>query len=109
MARARLDHASRLIAEHLPGWTHRRPAGGLSLWLRIPSGDAAELTTVALRHGVALVPGVVCSPSGRWTDYIRLPFAGDPATLEDGIRRIAAAWTEHAGERRKGRAVEVVV
>src|SRR5262245_1521481 len=108
--RTRLDHATRLLAKHLPGWTYRRPAGGLSLWLRLPAGDASELGTVALRHGVAIVPGSVNSPEGRWTDHIRLPFVADPETIDDGLRRVAAAWAEYAPDRRsRRRAVGVLV
>jgi DNA-binding transcriptional MocR family regulator len=101
--RTHLAHATRLLAQHLPDWTYRRPAGGLSLWLRIPAGDASELATVALRRGVAIVPGTVNSPEGRWPDHVRLPFAPDLATMEEGIRRVAAAWKEYAPESRSRR------
>src|SRR5438093_455313 len=108
--RTRLDHAARVLAKHLPDWTYRRPAGGLSLWIRLPAGDASELAAIALRRGVAIVPGSVNSPEGRWADHIRLPFAADPKTMEDGIQRVAAAWAEYAPERRsRRRAVGVLV
>ena len=108
--RARLDHTARLLAKHLPDWTYARPRGGLTLWLRIPEGNVAELAAVALRHGVAIVPGTVNSPEGRWADHLRLPFVGDPATTAAGIERIAAAWAEYAPERRtRRRAVGVLV
>jgi DNA-binding transcriptional MocR family regulator len=107
--RARLDHAARLLAQHLPDWTYRRPAGGLSLWLRIPAGDATELSAVALRHGVAIVPGTVNSPEGRGTDHLRLPFVAAHGTMEDGIRRVAAAWAEYAPEERRSRRQSVGV
>jgi DNA-binding transcriptional MocR family regulator len=105
-----LEHAVRLLGKHLPDWTYRRPAGGLSLWVRIPAGDVAELSELALRRGVAIVPGTVNSPEGRWSDHLRLPFVSSPATMEEGIRRIAEAWAEYAPERRAGRrAVGVLV
>jgi DNA-binding transcriptional MocR family regulator len=64
----------------------------------------------ALRRGVAIVPGSVCSPEGRWSDHLRLPFVASPETLEDGIRRIGDAWAEYAPERRaRRRAVGVLV
>jgi DNA-binding transcriptional MocR family regulator len=108
--RTHLEHAVRLLQKHLPDWSWRRPAGGLSLWLRMPAGDATELAATALRHGVAIVPGRVNSPEGRWPDHVRLPFAAEPARMEEGIRRIAAAWSEIAPERRaKRRAVGVLV
>ena len=108
--RAHLEHATRLLAKHLPDWSYRRPAGGLSLWVRLPAGNAAELAALALRRGVAIVPGTVNSPEGRWADHMRLPFVAEPAKMEEGIRRIAAAWAEHAPERRaERRAVGVLV
>ena len=108
--RTRLDHAARILAKHLPDWTYRRPAGGLSLWIGLPAGDASELAAIALRRGVAIVPGSVNSPEGRWADHIRLPFAADPKTMEEGIQRVAAAWAEYAPERRsRRRAVGVLV
>jgi len=92
--RSGLEHVTRLMAKHLPDWTYRRPAGGLSLWVAIPAGDAAELARVAQRHGVAIVPGSINSPEGRWADHLRLPFTAEPRILEEGLRRIAAAWSE---------------
>jgi DNA-binding transcriptional MocR family regulator len=108
--RTHLEHATRLLAQHLPDWTWRRPEGGLSLWLRMPAGNASELAAAALRRGVAIVPGTVNSPEGRWTDHVRLPFVLPPAKMEEGIRRIAAAWAEYAPARRAvRRAASVLV
>ncbi|GAC1315166.1 MAG: hypothetical protein NVSMB2_06050 [Chloroflexota bacterium] len=36
--------------------------------------------------------GRVASADGSFADYVRLPFGHDPATLQEGIRRLAAAW-----------------
>jgi DNA-binding transcriptional MocR family regulator len=108
-ARERLAHVTSLLAKHLPGWTFRPPAGGLSLWLRIPAGDAAELAAVALRHGVAIVPGTTSSPEGGFRDHLRFPFVAEPRVMERGIRRLADAWTEYAPDRPGRRAVGVVV
>ena len=108
--RAGLEQATGMIAKHLPEWAYRRPAGGLSLWVRIPAGDVAELSEVALRRGVAIVPGTVNSPEGRWSDHLRLPFVAAPETMEEGIRRIADAWAEYApGRRSRKRSVDVLV
>jgi DNA-binding transcriptional MocR family regulator len=94
--RERLDRMTGLLAEHLPEWSHRRPAGGLTLWVRIPTGDVSELAAVALRHGVAIVPGTTNSPEGRFRDHLRLPFVAEAETVREGIRRLAAAWAEYA-------------
>ena len=55
--RERLDRLTRLLARSLPSWTWEAPAGGLSLWVKLPQGDANAFAQVALRHGVAVVPG----------------------------------------------------
>ncbi len=102
-ARERLDHATRLLARHLPSWTFRRPAGGLSLWIRIPLGDVAEFATLARGRGVAIVPGTANSPEGRFHDHLRLPFVSEPAIVAEGIQRLAAAWEEYAAGRRDDR------
>jgi DNA-binding transcriptional MocR family regulator len=108
--RTRLDHVTRLLARHLPDWTYPRPAGGLSLWIQIPSGSVSDLAPIAARRGVAIVPGTVNSPAGRWADHLRLPFIGEPEQVEEGIKRIAAAWAEYAPDRHaRRRAVGVLV
>ena len=55
--RPRRDRLASLLKARLPEWRFARPAGGLFLWVRLPSGDAREFAQVALRHGVVIVPG----------------------------------------------------
>jgi DNA-binding transcriptional MocR family regulator len=81
-----------LLAEHLPEWSYRRPDGGLSLWPRLPHGDADQLAEIALRHGVAIVPGPTCSPDGGQRDRVRLPLVRDPEVMQAAIERLAAAF-----------------
>jgi DNA-binding transcriptional MocR family regulator len=84
-----------LVQKHLPGWTWRKPDGGLLLWARMPAGDANELAQVARRHGVAIVPGSANSPEHRFADHVRLPFVAEPAVMKEGISRLARAWQEY--------------
>jgi DNA-binding transcriptional MocR family regulator len=93
--RPRRDLLAALLAEHLPDWTFRRPAGGLFLWTKLPSGDAREFAQTCLRHGVVVLPGPVMSASDRYTAYLRLPFLAEPATLRVGVRRLATAWRDY--------------
>ncbi|HTO87130.1 MAG TPA: PLP-dependent aminotransferase family protein [Thermoanaerobaculia bacterium] len=102
--RERLDWLTRLLARHLPDWTWVAPAGGLSLWVRLPRGSADELAAVALRHGVSIVPGPLASPDGGFQDHLRLPFVLDRETMEEGIRRLARAWSACAGTTPRARA-----
>ncbi|MDP4025302.1 PLP-dependent aminotransferase family protein [Methylobacterium sp. NEAU 140] len=53
-----------------------QPRGGYFLWMRLPDGgDAAEVARRALPRGMVLAPGVVFSPSGGWTDFLRFNVA----------------------------------
>ena len=89
---AQLTAASRLVAELLPDFGYRPPAGGLNLWLRLPYGSANEFAEVAARHGVAIVPGDLLSAGGYLNDRIRVVYARPFAVLEEGFQRLAAAW-----------------
>lgn len=80
----------------LPGWSWQRPKGGLSIWARIPAGSATELAQIAARNGVLIAPGPLMSPTGRFDEFVRLPFGHEPAVLREGIRRLASAWQSYA-------------
>ena len=90
------DQASALLEELLPSWTWTPPAGGVSLWVRLPHGNAADFAEVALRHGVAIVAGPTFCADEGCQEYLRLPFCLDTARLESGIRRLARAWAAYA-------------
>jgi len=89
-----------LLKKRLPDWEFSPPAGGLFLWARLPRGDAQELAQLALRHGVLILPGNTMSASGMQSRYVRLPFLAEPATLRQGIDRLAAAWREYQSSTR---------
>ena len=100
----KLDGLTGHLKRRLPEWSWRRPAGGLLLWARLPRGNASEFAQVAERHGVALVPGSVNSPTGGFSHYVRLPFILDEAQLAEGVTRLARAWTEYETSARERRA-----
>jgi DNA-binding transcriptional MocR family regulator len=93
--RPRRELFAALLAEYLPEWTFRSPAGGLFLWTKLPSGDARDFAQTSLRHGVVVLPGSVMSASDRCTAYLRLPFLAEPETLRLGVRRLASAWRDY--------------
>lgn len=72
------------------------PAGGGSLWLRLPGGGAEEsaLVSAALRASVAIAPGrpYFCAepPAG----HVRLSFAAvsGAAEIAEGVRRLRTAF-----------------
>jgi len=89
------DLVCALLDEHLPEWSYRRPAGGLSLWIRLPRGNADEFADLALRHGVAVVPGPALSVDEGNRGALRLVFARPEPLLREGVQRLAAAWSNY--------------
>ena len=105
----RMELLRALIAERLPGWTSNQPAGGHLLWVRLPRGDAAEFSQMALRHGVAVVAGSVSSPDGSMTDWLRIPFVLERPALTEGVRRLAEAWERYSASLSSREPVKVVL
>jgi 2-aminoadipate transaminase len=76
------------------------PDGGFFLWLELPERvDTRELFAVALREGVAYIPGPAFSPSGRYANQLRLCFASTgPERIREGVRRLRRAVDELYGQ-----------
>ncbi len=81
-----------LLSDALPSWSWQEPAGGASLWVRLPQPVATGFAQLALRHGVAIVPGPVFSAAEHCEEHLRLPYAVPPGPLQAGVRRLANAW-----------------
>jgi DNA-binding transcriptional MocR family regulator len=95
--RIRYEVLAEALHRHLPRWTWTEPGGGLSLWVRIPGSSANAFAEQALRYDVAVAPPHTLSASGQHADRLRISFAGPPAELEEGVRRLAGAWSRSAG------------
>jgi DNA-binding transcriptional MocR family regulator len=80
------------LRSHLPDWDWDEPAGGLSLWVRLPTPDAERVAHLALREGVAVATSEGLAPAGGHPDRLRLSFAPPEPLLAEGVRRLAAAW-----------------
>ncbi len=93
---ARLERRRRVLTEHLrgrlPEWRWDEPAGGLSLWVRLPTPNAERVAHLALRHGVAVATAEGLSPGGGHPDRLRLSFALPEPLLAEAVDRLAAAW-----------------
>jgi len=94
---SRYETLTRSLTESLPSWTWDRPAGGLSIWVRLPTPTAENFAQAALRHGVAVATAPALSPSTRHVDRLRLSFSGPPELLEEGVRRLARTWNAYTG------------
>jgi DNA-binding transcriptional MocR family regulator len=88
----RREHCLAALSAHLPEWTWTRPAGGLSVWARLPGTDTDRFAAVAREHGVAVAPGSLFSPDGRHRDRLRLSFALPPDLLDQAVAGLAQAW-----------------
>ncbi|WP_020579279.1 PLP-dependent aminotransferase family protein [Actinopolymorpha alba] len=96
-----------LLTDHLPAWTWQRPRGGASLWVRIPTDSVTSFAHVALRFGVAILPGTAFSPAGVPDDHTRLPYALPRGALVAGVQRLTRAWNAYTDGHRDLPAVGV--
>ncbi|MBP2472954.1 DNA-binding transcriptional MocR family regulator [Crossiella equi] len=107
--KARHDLLCGLLAEHLPRWRFRPAGGGQCLWVRLPQGEASAYAQVALRHGVAVLPGDALSVAGEGARHLRIPFTGPPERITESVRRLAAAWRVYRREGHEPAAVHAMV
>jgi DNA-binding transcriptional MocR family regulator len=84
------------LERRLPDWTWTLPPGGLSMWARLPHGDATEFAQVALRHGVSLLAGPSVSPEGGHAQHLRLVYVHEPQVIAESVKRLAQAWDAYA-------------
>lgn len=91
-----LETATNAIAQFLPDWEWQPPAGGPHLWVRMPPGaDSTAFSHVALRKGLALVPGaLLAADDSRAGDRIRLPLYPSGDALASAIRLMADVWRQ---------------
>ena len=82
-----------LLGAELPSWSCEVPAGGLSLWVRLPSPVAARFADAALRSGVAVATADGLSPTALHRDRLRLTFALPEPDLRQAVTRLATAWS----------------
>jgi len=76
------------------------PKGGSFLWIQLnPIVDAVKLYRKALDHYISVIPGVVCSNSRQFKNYIQLSY-GAPFTqrMEKGIQTLGALISEYVAE-----------
>ena len=93
--RPRRDALTGALRDRLPDWTFRVPAGGLSLWAHLPSGNAEEFAELALEHRVAVVPGPSLSVDDGNRRALRMAYVEPEGRLVEGVDRLAAAWARY--------------
>ncbi|MEC3975396.1 MocR-like transcription factor YczR [Amycolatopsis sp. H20-H5] len=85
------DALTGALTWYCPDWTFTIPAGGLSLWCKLPEPMSTRLAVAAANHGVQLAPGARFGVNGGMETRLRLPFALPPDKLVEAVRRLSAA------------------
>lgn len=76
-----------------------RPAGGVTLWLKLPTSDCVGFCERLLEAtGVMLLPGALLGEAG----FARLGFGIRRETLEEGLRRLQGFWRWYTANLSKG-------
>lgn len=86
------------LAELLPSWSPEVPAGGGSLWIKLPAARATAFAHRAERVGVRVLPGSTFSVHDRLDDYLRMSYATAPAYTQRGIELLAQCWDSSYSE-----------
>ncbi len=89
------DALTTSLTEHLPDWTWSAPHAGAWLWVRTGRQDSSVFAEIARQQGVLITPGAAFSAEARCGDHIRLAAVEPPATVTEGVRRLALAWSDH--------------
>ena len=94
---AQRDAMAAALSRHMPeGCAWNTPHGGMFFWVRLPAGiDALQLLPVAVRRGVAFVPGSAFFARAPEANTMRLSFVTvSPAEIAVAIERLAGVIRE---------------
>ncbi|MEE8490724.1 MAG: PLP-dependent aminotransferase family protein [Acidimicrobiia bacterium] len=88
-----LEACTGALADLLPEWRWKRPAGGPHLWVELPATDAMAFSQLLIRNGVAVVAGpLLAATEGVATRHIRIPLYKSPEELDKAVDIMAAVW-----------------
>ncbi|HEX2573841.1 MAG TPA: PLP-dependent aminotransferase family protein [Polyangia bacterium] len=100
--RRRAVRLAAALRRHLPAWRFTFPAGGFSIWVMTDEdGDDIEFLKTAILHRVSFDPGRQFRPDRvPHPLMLRLCFSATSGPrLEEGVRRLAAAWDDYRRQR----------
>lgn len=92
--RAQRDRLVAELTSRLPEWRFHVPAGGLALWIELPSARGSALAASAEQHGVIVAPGPVFAAEGGLDRFVRVPWTRRPDELGTAVERLARAWDD---------------
>lgn len=90
----RRDLLLTLLQEHLPDWVAERPAGGLSVWARLPEPMSSAVAAHAPQEGVRVTAGPRFGTGGAFEQHLRLPYTLTAADLDQAVRALARTWQD---------------
>ena len=79
------------LRRQLPAWRVPEPAGGLVLWVGLPSARSRALMSAAERYGLRLAPGPLFGTGHAFDDRLRLPFTQPMDVLQKAVGLLARA------------------
>lgn len=80
----------------VPEWSFREPAGGASLWVRLPTTGATAFTRIARWSGVTTSPGTAFSSIHALDDHVQLGFSTPYSHIADSLRTLMRVWNDSA-------------
>jgi DNA-binding transcriptional MocR family regulator len=87
-----ISNTARSIARHFPAGTRiTAPQGGLTLWVELDKQvDGLTVFQEARKKKISIFPGLICSTTGRYRNFIRIS-CGYPWSeeIDGGIRTLA--------------------
>jgi DNA-binding transcriptional MocR family regulator len=90
--RASLDATVAALAEHAPTWEYCLPAGGPSLWVKVPGVNEDRFADRAAAAGAPVAPGSAFEVlPGAGAGRFRLPYYLPPEDMRLGVKILAAA------------------
>ena len=89
---SRRDLVLALLKEHLPDWLAERPAGGLSVWVRLPEPLSSAVAARAPQEGVRVTAGPRFGTNGAFEQHLRLPYTLAAADLHQAVLALARTW-----------------
>lgn len=90
--RVRRDRLVTDLSTLLPRWEFVVPAGGMSLWCRLPDGQSSTMIVEqAAQRGLRLAPGTRFGTGYDFDDHLRLPFVRTPEELAAAVGLLAGA------------------
>lgn len=80
------------LREQAPQFHFEEPTGGYFVWARVDGVDAITVRELARGNGADVAPGFVFSPTGAFTDHVRLSFSHyTPEELVEGAFRLGVS------------------